>query len=171
MAPPRPWVWAAPSRRPPMAALPLNVLCSTVKVPPWLKTPPPWARLPGAPRAWFWDTITWLRLRLPPAFQMPPPLSARPCVIVRSSMSTVAPLPIRKTRLASIPFAEAQVTAICYLVFITNPSIREAVTKMHPERCSLPAGEAGRVLDRLLLLEQVIGPEFVRQVLEETACF
>src|SRR5262249_57890 len=39
---------------------------------------------------------------------------------------------------------------------------------MHQERCSLPAGEAGRVLDRLLLLEQVIGPEFLRQLLEET---
>jgi len=44
------------------------------------------------------------------------------------------------------------------------------VTKMNQERCSLPAGEAGRVLDRLLLLEQVIGPECVRQVLEDTGC-
>src|SRR5947209_18393353 len=34
----------------------------------------------------------------------------------------------------------------------------------------LPAGEAGRVLDRLLLLEQVIGPEQVRQALEDTGC-
>jgi transposase IS4-like protein/DDE family transposase len=42
---------------------------------------------------------------------------------------------------------------------------------MNQERCSLPAGETGRVLDRLLLLEQVIGPEYVRQVLEDTECF
>src|SRR5437899_13107337 len=35
----------------------------------------------------------------------------------------------------------------------------------------LPAGETGRVLDRLLLLEQVIGPEQVRQALEDTGCF
>jgi hypothetical protein len=42
---------------------------------------------------------------------------------------------------------------------------------MNQERCSLPAGEAGRVLDRLLLLEQVIGPDYVRQVLEDTECF
>jgi hypothetical protein len=42
---------------------------------------------------------------------------------------------------------------------------------MHEELCALPAGEAGRVLDRLLLLEQVIGPEYVRQVLEDTECF
>jgi hypothetical protein len=38
-------------------------------------------------------------------------------------------------------------------------------------RCLLPADEAGRVLDRLLLLEQVIGPEGVRQALADTACF
>ena len=35
----------------------------------------------------------------------------------------------------------------------------------------LPTGEAGRVLDRLVLLEQVIGPEQVRQALEDTGCF
>lgn len=35
----------------------------------------------------------------------------------------------------------------------------------------LPVGEAGRVLDRLLLLEQVIGPQHVRQALEDTGCF
>jgi hypothetical protein len=34
-------------------------------------------------------------------------------------------------------------------------------------RCTLPAGEAGRVLDRLTLLEKVIRPELVRQVLLE----
>src|SRR5919199_6549016 len=42
---------------------------------------------------------------------------------------------------------------------------------MDEELCLLPAGEAGRVLDRLLLLEQVIGPERVRQALEDTGCF
>jgi Insertion element 4 transposase N-terminal/Transposase DDE domain len=56
-------------------------------------------------------------------------------------------------------------------VFITNAGIREAVTKMDEELCLLPAGEAGRVLDRLLLLEQIIGPEQVRQALEDTGCF
>jgi hypothetical protein len=34
----------------------------------------------------------------------------------------------------------------------------------------LPADEAGRILDRLLLLEQVIGAEQVPQALEETGC-
>jgi hypothetical protein len=42
---------------------------------------------------------------------------------------------------------------------------------MKPGRCLLPASEAGRVLDRLLLLEQVIGPEGVQQALRDTACF
>jgi hypothetical protein len=42
---------------------------------------------------------------------------------------------------------------------------------MHEELCLLPAGAAGRVLDRLLLLEQVIGPDHVRQALEDTGCF
>jgi transposase IS4-like protein/DDE family transposase len=42
---------------------------------------------------------------------------------------------------------------------------------MHEELSLLPAGETGRVLDRLLLLEQVIGPEHVRQALEDTGCF
>jgi hypothetical protein len=42
---------------------------------------------------------------------------------------------------------------------------------MHQELCLLPTDEAGRVLDRLLLLEQVIGPDHVRQVLEDTQCF
>lgn len=37
--------------------------------------------------------------------------------------------------------------------------------------CVLPADEAGRVLDRLLLLEQVIGPDGVQQALRDTACF
>jgi hypothetical protein len=39
---------------------------------------------------------------------------------------------------------------------------------MHQGRCSLPAGEAGRVLDRLAGLEQVIRPELIHQALEAT---
>jgi Insertion element 4 transposase N-terminal/Transposase DDE domain len=42
---------------------------------------------------------------------------------------------------------------------------------MDEDLCLLPAGETGRVLDRLLLLEQVIGPQQVRQALEDTGCF
>jgi hypothetical protein len=41
---------------------------------------------------------------------------------------------------------------------------------MDEDLCVLPVGQAGRVLDRLLLLEQVIGPEQVRQALEDTGC-
>jgi hypothetical protein len=41
---------------------------------------------------------------------------------------------------------------------------------MDDDRCVLPAGEAGRILDRLFLLEQVIGPADVRQALEDTGC-
>ena len=41
---------------------------------------------------------------------------------------------------------------------------------MDEELCVLPAGEAGRILDRLFLLEQVIGPEDVRQALQDTGC-
>ena len=42
---------------------------------------------------------------------------------------------------------------------------------MDEELCVLPAGEMGRILDRLVLLEQVIGRDHVRQALEETECF
>jgi hypothetical protein len=42
---------------------------------------------------------------------------------------------------------------------------------MDEELCVLPADDAGRVLDRLLLLEQVIGPQQVWQALEDTGCF
>jgi hypothetical protein len=42
---------------------------------------------------------------------------------------------------------------------------------MDEGRSLLPVGESGRVLDRLLLLEQVIGSEQVRQALEDTGCF
>ena len=37
--------------------------------------------------------------------------------------------------------------------------------------CQLPAAVPGKVLDRLLLLEQVIGPDGVQQALRDTACF
>ena len=37
--------------------------------------------------------------------------------------------------------------------------------------CVLPAGAEGLILDRLLLLEQIIGPEQVWQALEDTGCF
>ena len=39
---------------------------------------------------------------------------------------------------------------------------------MHQGRCSLPADDAGRVLDRLAGLEQVIRPENIRQALDAT---
>jgi hypothetical protein len=42
---------------------------------------------------------------------------------------------------------------------------------MDEERSLLPVGESGRVLDRLLLLEQVIGSEQIRQALADTGCF
>ena len=42
---------------------------------------------------------------------------------------------------------------------------------MKPKRCLLPASESGQILDRLLLLEQVIGPDGVQQALCDTACF
>jgi hypothetical protein len=42
---------------------------------------------------------------------------------------------------------------------------------MPHQESTLSVGEAGRVLDKLLLLEQVIGPDDVRQVLETTGCF
>jgi hypothetical protein len=42
---------------------------------------------------------------------------------------------------------------------------------MQQGRCTLPVGETGRVLDRLLLLEQVISPEGVQQALRDTHCF
>ncbi len=42
---------------------------------------------------------------------------------------------------------------------------------MKPRSSLLPADEAGRVLDRLVLLEQVIGPDGVQQALLDTACF
>ena len=39
---------------------------------------------------------------------------------------------------------------------------------MHQGRCSLPADEAGRVLDRLAGLEQIIRPEDIQQALDAT---
>src|SRR6266542_3656113 len=52
-----------------------------------------------------------------------------------------------------------------------NTDTREAVTTMDEDLCLLPTDDSGRVLDRLLLLEQVIGPQQVRQALEDTGCF
>lgn len=42
---------------------------------------------------------------------------------------------------------------------------------MDEEQCLLAGGESARVLDRILLLEQVIGPARLRQALEDTGCF
>lgn len=42
---------------------------------------------------------------------------------------------------------------------------------MKQGRSTLAKDEAGRVLDKILLLEQVIGPGMVEQALQETACF
>src|SRR5438094_3972021 len=41
---------------------------------------------------------------------------------------------------------------------------------MRQELCTLPTDEAGRILDRLLLLEQVIGRDAVPQALVDTGC-
>ena len=43
-------------------------------------------------------------------------------------------------------------------------------TKRERRESTLPEGQAGRVLDKLLLLEQVIPPDQVRRVLEVTGC-
>src|SRR5208283_5335693 len=56
-------------------------------------------------------------------------------------------------------------------MFCSNIGARKAVTKMDEELCLLPVGEESRILDRLVLLEQIIGPERVRQALEDTGCF
>lgn len=42
---------------------------------------------------------------------------------------------------------------------------------MKQGRSTLARDEAGRVLDKIALLEQVIGPELVKQALQDTACF
>jgi hypothetical protein len=44
----------------------------------------------------------------------------------------------------------------------------EAVTRMHQGRCSFPVDEAGRILDRLVGLEQIIRPPLIRQALDAT---
>src|SRR4051794_8786778 len=44
----------------------------------------------------------------------------------------------------------------------------EAGTRMHQGQCSLPADDAGRILDRLAGLEQVIRPEDLQQALDAT---
>ena len=42
---------------------------------------------------------------------------------------------------------------------------------MKQGRSTLAKDEAGRVLDKILLIEQVIGPAMVEQALRDTACF
>ena len=42
--------------------------------------------------------------------------------------------------------------------------------KREQRESTLPAGQAGRILDRLLLLEKVIPSGEVQQVLEDTGC-
>ena len=51
---------------------------------------------------------------------------------------------------------------------MSSPSKRKA--KREHRESTPPPGQAGRVLDRLLLLEKVIPPGEVRQVLEDTGC-
>src|SRR5207248_117487 len=74
----------------------------------------------------------------------------------------------RIERLEPIPFKWAQVTASCYLGFAENRGNQEAATRMPRGQCTLPADEAGRILDRLTGLEQVIHPEAIRQSLIAT---
>jgi Insertion element 4 transposase N-terminal/Transposase DDE domain len=49
-------------------------------------------------------------------------------------------------------------------------SSKKRATKREHRQSSLPEGHAGRILDRLLLLEQVIPPGDVLQVLRDTGC-
>ena len=58
--------------------------------------------------------------------------------------------------------------ASCYLGFAQDPSRKEAMTRMPQGQCTLPTDEAGRILDRLAGLEQVIPSQAVRQALEAT---
>ena len=44
----------------------------------------------------------------------------------------------------------------------------EAVTRMQQGRCSFPVDEAGRILDRLAGLEQIIRPQLIQQALDAT---
>ena len=56
-------------------------------------------------------------------------------------------------------------------MFAKDTNTREAVTKARQGGCTLPPGEAGQILNRLMLLEQVIGSEAVQQALFDTGCF
>src|SRR5437667_10519556 len=49
-------------------------------------------------------------------------------------------------------------------------SKKQRTTKRERRESTLPPGQAGRVLDRLLLLEKVIPPGEVQQVLLDTGC-
>ena len=52
------------------------------------------------------------------------------------------------------------------LGLLTTRSNKEAVTRMPQGQCTLPADEAGRILDRLAGLEQVIRTEEIQQALD-----
>ena len=58
--------------------------------------------------------------------------------------------------------------ASCYLGFANHRGNKEAATGMRHGRCLLPTDDAGRVLDRLAGLDQVIRPEHIRQALTAT---
>jgi hypothetical protein len=79
-----------------------------------------------------------------------------------------SPPPGLRYSLTAIPFNWAQVTASCYLRFAQNLGNQEAATRMPRGQCTLPADEAGRILDRLAGLEQVIRPDDLRQALTAT---
>src|SRR5258707_781533 len=51
-----------------------------------------------------------------------------------------------------------------------NTSRKKRATKREHRDSTLPEGHAGRVLDKLLLLEHVISPDDVLQVLHDTGC-
>src|SRR5438128_1831041 len=51
-----------------------------------------------------------------------------------------------------------------------DPKTPPRKTLRRPRQSTLAPGEAQRILDRLLLLEQVIPPDEVRQVLHDTGC-
>src|SRR5262245_58049109 len=52
----------------------------------------------------------------------------------------------------------------------TTSAKRRRTTKRRHRESTLPEGHGGRILDKLLLLEQVIPPGEVLQVLEDTGC-
>ena len=75
------------------------------------------------------------------------------CMGIRASLNTVQIV---------------QVTASCYLGFAQNRGNQEAMTRMPRGQCILPTDDAGRILDRLAGLEQVIRPDDIQQALSAT---